>query len=42
MDNEMLAVALRLIADSLRSTYCRDILNEAADRLEEKGGDTNE
>lgn len=37
MDNKALAEALRLISDSLRSKYCRDILNEAADRLEEKG-----
>lgn len=36
MDNKTLAEALRLIADSLRSNYCREVLNEAADKLEEK------
>lgn len=35
MDNKMLSEQLRLIADTLCSKYCRDVLIEAAKRLEE-------
>lgn len=32
---ELLAAELRVIADSLRSQYCREVLIEAASRLED-------
>jgi hypothetical protein len=32
---KLLAAELRVIADSIPSKYCRDVLMEAADRLED-------
>lgn len=32
---QLLTAELRMIADTLTSDYCKDILKEAADRIEE-------